>query len=226
MASGKSLLASKAALASALLLALSTPGASHREVGAYGISSTGEPLRWKEVAGQLSDGDLAFRTGRDIISRLVLSQGDSPRFSHVGIILKRESGLVVVHALPRDGTSPGGVLVEPLSVFAATDNASDIGFYRVKGISLDSRNSIREYILRQIGKPFDDDFLLSEDEKLYCTELVLRAFAASGINFAASVPQMQVMLITEPVVPPDYLRRSSQLEAIVPNPAVHTDAAR
>lgn len=226
MVSGKSLLASKAAYASALLLMMSALGASHHEVGEHAQLSADEPRRWEEVAEQLSDGDLVFRTGRDIMSRLVLSQGDSPRFSHVGVILKRESSLVVVHALPQDGESLGGVLVEPLSVFASSNNASDIGFYRVKGVSADSRNRIREYILRQSGKPFDDDFLLSDDGKFYCTELALKALAVAGITIAASVPQIQVMLLTEPVVTPDSFRRSVQLEIIAPNPAVHTDAAR
>lgn len=226
MASGKSLLASKAVWVSVLLLVISIIGVSHRGVGAHGPVFTGEPLRWEGAAGHLSDGDLVFRTGRDIMSRLVLSQGDSSRFSHVGIILKQESGLFVVHALPRDDTSPGGVLIEPLRVFAASDNASDIGYYRVKGIDTYARNSIREYVLRQIGKPFDDDFLLSEDEKMYCTELVLKALAAAGMSVATSMPHIHVPLIAEPVEPPDYLRRLSQVEAIAPNPAVHTDAAR
>jgi hypothetical protein len=111
-------------------------------------------------------------------------------------------------------------------VFASSNNASDIGFYRVKGINADARNSIREYALRQTGKPFDDDFLMSEDEKIYCTELVLKALAAAGMAVTTSMPHIQVMLIKEPVEPPDFLRRLSQMEAIAPNPAVHTDAAR
>ncbi|KXK43663.1 MULTISPECIES: YiiX/YebB-like N1pC/P60 family cysteine hydrolase [Nitrosomonas] len=226
MVSGKLLLTSKAAWASTLLLVLSILQVGHGEMNAYEASPTEKSFRWEEVAGNLSDGDLVFRTGRDIMSRLVLSQGDSSRFSHVGIILKQESDLVVVHALPGEGTSPGGVLVEPLSVFAASDNASDIGFYRIKGIDANARNSIREYVLRQIGKPFDNDFLLSEDEKMYCTELVLKALSAAGISVVTSMPHIQVMLITEPVEPPDYLRRLSQIEAIAPNLASHSNTVR
>jgi|GEM_PF-3096804 len=226
MVSGKLLLTSKVAWTGTLLLVLSILQVDHREVDAYGDFSTEESIRWEEIAGNLSDGDLVFRTGRDIMSRLVLSQGDSSRFSHVGIILKQESGPVVVHALPQNGTSPGGVLTEPLRVFAASDNASDIGFYRIKDIDANARNSIREYVMRQIGKPFDNDFLLSEDEKMYCTELVLKALSAAGISVATFMPHIQVMLITEPVEPPDYLRRLSQMETIALNPAVNSDTAR
>lgn len=225
MVSGKSQLLSKTAYAGVLLLMLLALGGSQHEAVKHAQPSIDEPLRWEEVVDQLSDGDLVFRTGRDIMSLLVLSQGDSPRFSHVGIILKREDSLVVVHALPQDGQSPGGVLVEPLSVFASSDNASDIGFYRVKGINADSRNRIRDYVLRQVGKPFDYDFSLSEDGKFYCTELALNSLAFAGINIAASAQQIRVMLLSEPVVPPDSLRRSAQLEIIVPNPAFKMDAA-
>ena len=226
MASGRSLLASKVAWAGAPLLILSSFGAGPYEAIAYGTHPTSETLRWQNVVEHLSDGDLVFRTGRDIMSRLVLSQGHSSRFSHVGVVLKRQSGLVVVHALPRNGPFPGGVLVESLTVFAATDSASDIGFYRIKGVKPYSRNRVREYVLRQIGKPFDDDFLLSEDKKLYCTELVLKALDAAEIGVTTSVPQIHVMLIAEPVVTPDYLSKSSQLEAILPNTAVHVSAAQ
>lgn len=214
MASGKSRLLNSVAWAGVLLLVLFARGASYQEDDPTCI---GTSPRWEGVAGNLADGDLVFRTGRDIMSRLILSQGDSSRFSHVGVILRRGSGVVVVHALPQDGHSPGGVLVEPISVFASSDNASDIGFYRVKGVNANSRNNIREYVLRQVGKPFDDAFLLSEDEKLYCTELVLKAFAAAGNRVATSVPRIQIMLLAEPVMPPDYLRQSSQLQVVAPN---------
>lgn len=165
----------------------------------------------------LSDGDLVFRTGRDMMSRMVLSQGDSPQFSHVGIILVLRSGIVVVHAIPGDTSSSGGVLMEPLSSFGSFENASDIGFLRVKGIDANARREIREYALRQIGKPFDYEFLLSEDVRFYCTELVLKSLSAAGINLKNSLQYISVMLLSEPLIPPDYLRRSSRLEPILPN---------
>lgn len=70
--------------------------------------------------------------------------------------------------------------------------------------------------MKQIGKPFDYAFLLSEDDKLYCTELALKSLASAGIDISASLPYIQVMMLAEPVIPPDYLRRSPQLERIVP----------
>lgn len=43
---------------------------------------------------------------------------------------------------------------------------------------------------------------------MYCTEQVLTALAAGGINIAATVPRLRVMRLTEPVVLPNDLRLS------------------
>jgi hypothetical protein len=175
--------------------------------------------RWQEHV-DLSDGDLFFRTGRDLMSRLVLSQGQTPRFSHVGLTVKIGPEVFVIHAVPRDGHSNGGVLLEPLARFASVANAADVGVYRIRGITNDARARIREYVLRQVGKPFDDAFSLSDDRRMYCTELVLKALAAGGIDLAATVPYIRVMLLTEPVVPPDSLRLSPLVQPLGPNGAV------
>lgn len=218
-------MASKAAFYfSVLFITFSIDGANHSAVDENALTGRPALQQWAE-AGQLSDGDLVFRTGRDLMSRLVLSQGDAPRFSHVGIIVKIEGGMFVVHAIPGDAKFSGGVVIEPLSIFASRENASDIGFYRVKALKRCSRKEIREYVLQQIGKPFDYTFLLSESCRMYCTELVLKSFASAGIDVGATVPQIHVMLLTEPIVPPDYLRRSSLLEMLTPTDSVPVDDA-
>lgn len=167
---------------------------------------------------ELADGDLVFRTGRDMMTRLVLSQGESSRFSHVGIIVKQGKKTYVVHALPHDNLSQGGVQIEPLVLFASTENAAEIGFYRIKNIDLMSQQKIRIYALQQLGKPFDNAFRFSDDTEFYCTELVLKALAAGGIDLSKSIMSIEVFMLSEPVFPPDYLRRSSILKLLTPKP--------
>lgn len=163
---------------------------------------------------ELADGDLVFRTGRDMVARLVLSQGESPRFSHVGIIVKQDGKPFVVHALPKGDTARDGVRMEPLSLFASNENAADIGYYRVSGMDAMARQVVRSYALQQIGKPFDDAFKFSDDTHYYCTELVLKALTAGGMDLSGSVLNIHVFMLAEPVFPPDHLRRSSRLEAV------------
>src|SRR5262249_7871081 len=94
--------------------------------------SVADRTRWLNEF-EAADGDLVFRRGRDLMSRLVLSQTDVARFSHVGLIAIKDGVLFVVHAIPRDGASAGGVLWEPLTEFASIANAAEVGIYRANG---------------------------------------------------------------------------------------------
>lgn len=224
MASGKYLLTSKNTIYGLItILSASLMGAAHNETRinfVYSVAASSQ----SQAGIELEDGDLVFRTGRDIMAHLVLSQGDSPRFSHVGVIVKRGHDLFVVHALPQDDeASRDGVLMEPLTSFASPEKAEDVGFFRVKGIRNDSRIRIRDYALRQIGKPFDDQFRYSDDARVYCTELAMKALAAGGLDLSHSIQHVTVMLLSEPVIPPDYLRRSAKLERIISDPSFHNE---
>ena len=162
----------------------------------------------------LEDGDLVFRAGRDMSARLVLTQGESPRFSHVGVVIRRDGDLFVVHAVPGSEASQGGVLVEPLTQFVSPKAAAGIGYYRIKGLQKEAAQKLRSYALSQIGKPFDLDFQYSDDASVYCTELVLKAVSAAGVELAQSIRSVRIMTIHEQVFPPDYLSRSARLETI------------
>jgi len=209
MASGKSQPTNNISYFIALLLILGVVLASYNVADAPSNKSQG----FENPEG-LDDGDLVFRKGHDLISRLVLAQGVSPRFSHVGVIIIRESRVFVVHSLPRSITSVGGVQIEPLSSFISFENASDVAFYRINGIDDKSKVNIRKYVLSQIGKPFDEKFQLSDNKRIYCTELAVKAIEAGGLDILKELPTIKVMLITEPVLPPDYLRRSKHLKVL------------
>jgi hypothetical protein len=211
MASGRSRRVSRpVAVASVLVVALvGDTGGGLLPTGLVPATSA----RWQEGL-DLADGDLVFRTGRELMSRLILSQGDTPRFSHVGLIVRIGGSAFVVHAVPPEGTAVSGVVLEPLARFASSSVARDFGAYRISGVTAAARARMRDYALRQIGKPFDDAFALSDDRRMYCTELVLKAIAAGGVEIAPTVPSIRVMLLAEPVVPPDHLRRSPLIEPL------------
>lgn len=213
MADGRSLRISRAIAISGTLLVASVIGATL----AIAPRAFTEPVvAWgaTQIPAGLSDGDLVFRTGRDLMARLVLSQGASPRFSHVGIIVTQGPDVLVVHALPRDGAFGGAVVAEPITSFASTERAADVGFYQVRSIEANARQRIRDFAMRQIGKPFDDDFAYSDDDRFYCTELALKALAAGGVHMLDSLRTVHLMLIAEPVVPPDSLRQSDRIDSI------------
>ena len=103
------------------------------------VSEKIKPLLEIRTEG-LADGDIIFRTGRDLVSSLVLTQGDAAQFSHVGVILKQEGQVSVVHSLPEGANSASGVQIETLTAFTSFDSTSDVAVYRLKGI--DSKVSV------------------------------------------------------------------------------------
>lgn len=164
---------------------------------------------------QAAEGDLVFRSGRDMVSRLVLSQSDTPQFSHVGVIVRRDGRTLVVHALPKEGDFAGGVVIEPLSKFASMDNASSVGLYRVERLGAAERVRVRAFLLQQVGKPFDDRFLMTDDSAMYCTELAVKAYADSDVDLSEWVGRIEVLTMPEPVVTPDALSVAPGVRRVV-----------
>lgn len=158
-------------------------------------------------APQLRDGDIVLRRGLDMMSRLVMTQGDAARFSHVGLIVVRHDTPYVIHAMPAEGERPGGAILEPLATFMSAAEAADVAIYRDTALSAAQRRAIRESAFAQLGLPFDERFQLSNTKKVYCTALVVRAYADAGIRLVDERATIQVPLLPERVVPPDHIRR-------------------
>lgn len=213
MAFGRSLLASSA-FSTLAMVVLVTGVVNGRNTNTIVTVPSANVLPHVNDPVQLSDGDLVFRAGRDMMSKIVLSKGEASQFSHVGIVILRDSDVLVVHAMPNEVGSKGGVLIDTLESFTSKENATDVAFYRMKNLDVSGSKRIRAYLLAQVGKPFDDKFLMSEDDSMYCTELAIKALSVSGQNVAEFVPRTNVMTLTEPVVPPDYLRKSSHIERL------------
>lgn len=55
----------------------------------------------------MREGDLAFRCGRGVFSRAVMSAEEEPLYSHVGVLVKEEGTWKVVHAVPGESEFSG-----------------------------------------------------------------------------------------------------------------------
>lgn len=180
-----------------------------------------EPARLVQAAGpsqvlaaaeQLHDGDLVFRRGRDLMSTLVLRQHGGSRFSHVGMVVRQSGRVDVVHAMPDEPGRPGGVRRESLHAFLAPAVASDAASLRVSGLDRGQQVALRRYLLARIGSPFDTAFELSNDRRLYCTELAIAALAAAGVQLRPAT--LVAPLLREPVVTPDGLYQTRGLHGL------------
>jgi hypothetical protein len=189
-------------------------GDSQRLGGSVASTKSTPPPGPQTVPADLQDGDLVFRSGRDIVSRMVLSQSQSPQYSHVGIVLRKDDQLHVIHAIPAEDHLINGTVLEPLASFISVDHASAYQYFRVASIQRSQRSTMRAFALSQQGKPFDLNFRLSDDSELYCTELVLRALHAAHFSFPVPGSPLSFPMLTEPVVPPDQLLASPLLQAM------------
>lgn len=188
-------------------------GGGKLDVGEPTPSSVVAQAPWS-IPPDLEDGDLVFRTGRDFLTRIVLAHGAAPRFSHVGVIVKINGLAFIVHAVPDDGSISSGVLLETLQQFTAPSVAVDIGFFRIKTINQAARARTHDYLLAQVGKPFDSQFKYSDDSSFYCTELVIKSLAAAEIDIKNSVESVNVLTVDEPVYSPDHLAKSERIVAL------------
>lgn len=138
---------------------------------------------------QLEDGDLVFRrteSGPGRRMRLL----DPAEFTHVGMLVLLRGEPWVVHVSPRSQGNPGGITVgEPLAEFLHARWISRAGVFRVPELSRETRAAAaREaWRMKELGLPFDEAFDLETADRLYCTELVWRAYLVQGIDLARGV---------------------------------------
>ena len=166
-----------------------------------------------------NNGDLISRKGHGIFSDIFSSigKGESP-YSHVGIINKINNEVFVIHTEANEITGIGFAKEDCLIDFI--NNASSAALYRVKRVSSNKRQSIVLNALRYVRDkiPFDTDFDLSSDNKLYCTELVYKAFRDSGLNILGSPSIIRVSLfgsqINKKVITIEQLLEQDALELI------------
>ena len=120
-----------------------------------------------EVIPHLKDGDILCRLGDRIWSAQFrdLSPTDK-RFSHLGIVRIREGNLSVIHAEAWTERPEG---VNEVSLEEFLQLALAIGIYRANFIE---GSLLSDTALEYKGRPFDWNFDLNEENKLYCTELL------------------------------------------------------
>ena len=129
---------------------------------------------------ELRTGDIIIAGGVSLQSRLVRSMTEDNRYSHVGLIEVTPQGAFVIHAAPT-GAGDGGVGDKvakiPLGLFLAERGYVAVRVMRLKAQTAEAKQAAEDacaFSLACVDKavPFDNAFDLSEQEKIYCSELV------------------------------------------------------
>jgi hypothetical protein len=200
-----------------------------------GVSTTSNPLEPvppqghatpPSFAGTLEDGDIVFRRGRDLVSRIVLEADTASPYSHVGMVVKTRKGVTVVHAVPAE--APGEldeVKSEPLDAFLAVERSTSFVVYRVSEAAVPNYRDVRAtaanlaLALASRHIPFDSDLDLSTKDRLYCTELIHYVYQSAGLDLLqGKFDELNVPFKKGPFILPSSLAGSSFLRRVTSAP--------
>jgi uncharacterized protein YycO len=159
-------------------------------------------IQESEILSFLNDGDIICRLGDRIWSILFkdLSPNDK-RFSHSGIIRIRDDVVSVIHTEGSGVEERDGVNEIPLRDFLQV--AQSVGIYRLLDIE---GEKISDTALEYIGRPFDWQFDMEDDNELYCTELVY--VVLKKINPYISLNLVWIKEIGKNIIPLDIYSQS------------------
>jgi Orthopoxvirus protein of unknown function (DUF830). len=132
------------------------------------------------------DGDLVLRGGESMESWAVMRQSRSI-YSHIGML--HYDSLAgewhVVHAVPGED-EPEYLKTEAVTQFFRPDRAQCGAWIRVNCSDSIARQAVK-YALRKVEQRviFDEQYLLQDTTRLYCTELIWCSYLAQGIDVSS-----------------------------------------
>lgn len=156
----------------------------------------------------LRSGDIAFRLGRMLESRVIATEGG---YSHVGIVIRHDSTLQIAHIEPSRGGSEL-TKYESLEQFFHPQNASSGAVMRIEGLGSDQQASVENYLFSCKNISFDHDYKLSDTTQMYCTELAFRAFSEIGIDITNGIRHRVPLAQEEVILPADIFRNERLVE--------------
>ena len=166
----------------------------------------------------LKDGDVIFRRGTSFVSNMVLMADEKSPYSHTGIIKIIDNAFYVIHSVPAEKLGEEDLTkLELLANFLCRDRSTAIAIYRLKNqnetISDCAANLAYSFAEQKI--PFDSDFNLSDDSRLYCTELVWKSYLLAGIDLVDNTfENIDIPLSKGPYILPGTLLKSNHLKPI------------
>ena len=166
----------------------------------------------------LKDGDVIFRRGTSFVSNMVLMADEKSPYSHTGIIKIIDSAFYVIHSVPAEKLGEEDITkLELLANFLCRDRSTAVAIYRLKNqnatISGCAANLAYRFAEQKI--PFDSNFNLKDDSRLYCTELVWKSYLLAGIDLIDNeFEEINIPFSKGPYILPGTLLKSKHLKPI------------
>ena len=169
---------------------------------------------------EFHSGDLVFRRGKSFVSQLVLLRDNKSQYSHVGIVVMKDDQPYVVHAVPGEAEKdqPEYVKMETMPEFLDKDKSADFAVYSLKGQYEQTGKRVAEKAIEYFEKhiQFDSSFDLKDESKLYCTELVWRAYQYAGLNLIETYDKVNMPFYKGDFIYPSNIFLNPVFERIYP----------
>ena len=139
-------------------------------------------------------GDIVFRRGEGFASRMVIFNDPDGDYSHVGMIVQKDSTLVVVHALPGNHPTQSGkdlVRAESIAEFFSTENA-------LYGKVMAQLQSNEAFILDLIGKI--GEYTVYDSTEYRMKEFAEKFDADTALSATTVSVTTIISIITMPVI--------------------------
>lgn len=134
----------------------------------------------------LQEGDVVFRRGTGLASRIVLTADSKGIYSHTGILKKKKDKWYVIHAVPGEPDfkdEPDRVKMEEIEKFFTPSKAISGAVMRVEGDSATCcRAAARAESFYKANVLFDHHYNLEDTTEMYCTELIDYVYRNEGID--------------------------------------------
>lgn len=154
----------------------------------------------------LKNGDLILRCGRSTASFAVYLADTKAEFSHIGIISVENNIHYVIHAVP---CNDNFIKKEKLIDFINPNAASSYAVYRANCNPSILKKVVKQAQIFYNNKYiFDNNYDLTTNTKLYCTELVLKAFKNGGLDLHLNTKKLNLALVSFPILFPSEFTKS------------------
>lgn len=168
---------------------------------------------------KIQQGDIVFRRGESMASEVVLFNDADGKYSHVGIVVECDSGMMVVHAVPGENPKLPNydlIVMERIDKFFAPE-AAVMG--EIMRMDLDSTKCclLSKLAIEKVKQkvPFDHNYDLSDTTKLYCTELLQHLYEKIGIDLAQGrITSINVPGMTNDYIMPSDIYHNDKLKSI------------
>ena len=167
----------------------------------------------------LRAGDVVFRRGDGITSRVVLAADANGNYSHVGIVVDYAERRMIVHAVPGEPDFDGDVdrvKMDTPEKFFSHKNASKGEVCRPKDSSIAQRAADVALRIYHRGTLFDDKFDDQDTSKMYCTELIVYAYRHAGIDLTEGRRhKVDLPIIKAACILPSDIHASMHLKSMI-----------